>query len=103
MVRSAGPAVNISCNQTTTSPKWILIFFSFSVKREQESGVGVATVLKSKERKSSRPPLLSLMYFCLPRDLKSSLIWQLRPRPYNGYLERGFDPVMIKLLLTGSV
>ena len=34
-------------------------FFSFSVKREQESGVGVATVLKSKEGKSSRPPPFS--------------------------------------------
>ena len=62
-------------------------------------------MLKSigKERKTLKPPLLSLMYFCLPMGPKSSLIWQLRPRPYNGYLERGFDPVIIKLLLTGSV
>ena len=32
MVDPAGPVVNNSCNQTTTSPKWIIIFFSFSVK-----------------------------------------------------------------------
>ena len=62
-------------------------------------------MLKSigKERKTLRPPFLSFMFYCLPRDPKSSLIWQLHPRPYNGYLERGFDPIIIKLLLTGSV
>ena len=34
MVDPAGPVVNNSCNQTTTAPKWIIIFFSRSVLKE---------------------------------------------------------------------
>ena len=105
MVDPAGSVVNNSCNQTTTSPKWIIIFFFwFSVKESKNQVWGWLQYLRAcNERKTLRPPLLSLVYFCLPMDPKSSLIWQLRPRPYNGYLERGFDPIIIKLLLTGSV
>ena len=51
MVDPAGSVVNNSCNQTTTSPKWIIIFFLVQCEREQESGLGVATVLKSMQRK----------------------------------------------------
>ena len=51
-------------------------FFPRSVLKGARSGVGVATVPKSKERKTLRPPLLSRMQFCSPRDPKSSLIWQ---------------------------
>ena len=88
MVGPAGPAVNNSCYQTMPSPKWIIIFFSFSVEGAR-SGVGMATEPKSKERKTLSSPLLSRMQFCSPGDLKSSLMWQLRPPPSLKRIPRG--------------
>ena len=60
-------------------------------------------MLKSMQGKEDFKVTPPFSYVLLPRDPKSSLIWQLRPRPYNGYLERGFDPIIFKLLLTGLV
>ena len=68
-------------------------FFSRSVLKRARSGVGMATEPKSKERKTLSPRLLSRMQFCSPGDLKSSLMWQLRPPPSLKRIPRGGQDV----------
>ena len=64
MVGPAGPAVNISCNQTTPSPKWIIIF-SRSVLKGARIWCrgGYSASVQGKEDFKATPPLSDVVLF----------------------------------------
>ena len=64
MVGPAGPAVNISCNQTTPSPKWIIIL-SRSVLKGARIWCrgGYSASVQGKEDFKATPPLSDVVLF----------------------------------------
>ena len=78
MVDPAGSVVNNSCNQTTTSPKWIIIFFSFSVKGSKNLVQEWLQCLRARKGRLYGHPSFHLCTFaCLGIPRLSQVIFDL--------------------------